>query len=160
MRTQEEKYSAILVAPFGRVGVRCNGEQLESLTFLHPSLRPLSPVDELGREVQKQLDQYYLHSDFCFDLPMQQGQGTAFQNRVWKEISKIERGATKNYGQLAHILKSAPLAVGQACGANPFPLIVPCHRVLAKNGIGGFANARDGWLLEIKRWLLQHEGVA
>ena len=63
------------------------------------------------------------------------------------------------YGKLAADLGSAPRAVGQACGANPFPLIVPCHRVTSAAGLGGFANAREGWLLEVKRWLLAFEGA-
>ena len=62
-------------------------------------------------------------------------------------------------GKLAADLGSAPRAVGQACGANPFPLIVPCHRVTSAAGLGGFANAREGWLLEVKRWLLAFEGA-
>ncbi len=60
---------------------------------------------------------------------------------------------------MARTLGSAARAVGQACGANPFPLVVPCHRVLGSKGIGGFANHTEGWLIETKRWLLWHEGV-
>lgn len=74
-------------------------------------------------------------------------------------IAAIPRGRTATYGELATSLGSAPRAVGQACGANPFPLIVPCHRVTSAAGLGGFANAREGWLLEVKRWLLAFEGA-
>ena len=85
--------------------------------------------------------------------------GTPFRQRVWAAISAIPRGRTATYGALAAQLGSAPRAVGQACGANPFPLIVPCHRVTAASGLGGFANAHDGWLLDVKRWLLAFEGA-
>jgi methylated-DNA-[protein]-cysteine S-methyltransferase len=65
---------------------------------------------------------------------------------------------TRSYGDIARALHSAPRAVGQACGANPFPVVVPCHRVLAAGGgLGGFARQREGFLLDVKRWLLAHE---
>jgi methylated-DNA-[protein]-cysteine S-methyltransferase len=77
---------------------------------------------------------------------------------VWAEISAIPLGKTETYGQLAKNLKNAPRAVGQACGANPYPLVVPCHRVVASNGgLGGFNRQGGGFLLEVKRWLLAHE---
>ena len=85
--------------------------------------------------------------------------GTAFQRRVWEQISAIPNHQTRTYGELAIALRNAPRAVGQACGANPFPLIVPCHRVIAAGGgLGGFSRQRGGFLLDIKRWLLAHEG--
>jgi methylated-DNA-[protein]-cysteine S-methyltransferase len=58
------------------------------------------------------------------------------------------------------MLKNAPRAVGQACGANPFPLVIPCHRVVATGGLGGFSRHGGGFLLDVKRWLLRHEGIA
>ena len=83
----------------------------------------------------------------------------ASARRVWAEIATIPSGKTHTYGQLAKSLKNAPRAVGQACGANPYPVVVPCHRVLAANGrLGGFAGHTDGFLLDVKRWLLAHEG--
>jgi methylated-DNA-[protein]-cysteine S-methyltransferase len=94
---------------------------------------------------------------FAFDLPLRPA-GTPFQRRVWAEIATIPSGETHTYGQLAISLKNAPRAVGQACGANPYPVVVPCHRVVATGGrLGGFARERGGFLLDVKRWLLQHE---
>jgi len=64
------------------------------------------------------------------------------------------------YGQLARQLGSVPRAVGQACGANYFPIVIPCHRVVSSSGIGGFAHhAEDGFFRNVKRWLLTHEGL-
>jgi methylated-DNA-[protein]-cysteine S-methyltransferase len=84
--------------------------------------------------------------------------GTRFQRRVWEEIARIPNRRTKSYGELAKAIKSAPRAVGQACGANPYPLVVPCHRVIAADGsLGGFARQGGDFFLEIKRWLLAHE---
>jgi methylated-DNA-[protein]-cysteine S-methyltransferase len=100
-----------------------------------------------------------------FDDPRQRitlplaASGTPFQRRVWQAIAAIPCGVTRTYGELAHALGSAPRAVGGACRANPCPLVVPCHRVVGRQGLGGFAGARGGRLLAIKTWLLRHEGV-
>jgi methylated-DNA-[protein]-cysteine S-methyltransferase len=76
---------------------------------------------------------------------------------VWQAIMQIQRGHTQTYGELARKLFSGPRAVGQACGANPIPIIVPCHRVLGSGNLGGFMNCDEGDPLAIKRWLLMHE---
>jgi O-6-methylguanine DNA methyltransferase len=84
-------------------------------------------------------------------------QGTPFQLRVWQELRKIPYGETVSYQELARRLKNpkASRAVGRACGANPIPLIIPCHRVIAGDGsLGGFSSG-----LARKRWLLEHEKV-
>jgi methylated-DNA-[protein]-cysteine S-methyltransferase len=85
--------------------------------------------------------------------------GTAFQRRVWRCIAAIPAGSTRTYGELAAELGSSPRAVGGACRANPCPVLVPCHRVVGRQGLGGFAGDRDGRLLGIKTWLLRHEGA-
>jgi methylated-DNA-[protein]-cysteine S-methyltransferase len=79
---------------------------------------------------------------------------------VWNAIAAIPPGRTRTYTDLARTLKTAPRPVGGACGANRLPLVIPCHRVVAARGIGGFMNARSGSPLEVKRWLLRHEGSA
>jgi methylated-DNA-[protein]-cysteine S-methyltransferase len=85
--------------------------------------------------------------------------GTPFQRRVWRLIAAIPPGDTRTYGELAAALGSSARAVGGACRANPCPLVVPCHRVVARDGLGGFAGDRGGRLLDIKRWLLAHEAA-
>jgi methylated-DNA-[protein]-cysteine S-methyltransferase len=101
----------------------------------------------------------YLKDARCeFSLPLAPA-GTVFQRKVWQGISAIRPGRTHTYGELALAIGSSPRAVGNACGANPYPLVVPCHRVVAANrGLGGFARQRGGFLLDVKRWLLAHEG--
>jgi len=84
-------------------------------------------------------------------------EGTPFQREVWKAISSVAFGKTISYGELARRLSSGPRAVGQACGTNYFPLLIPCHRVVAAKGLGGFAHTSSGYLLEVKRRLLLHE---
>ena len=112
----------------------------------------------MAAEAVRQLHAYLADPNFVFGLPLRPA-GTTFQRRVWEQISAIPTGQTHTYGQLAKNLKNAPRAVGQACGANPYPLVIPCHRVVATGGgMGGFARERGGFLLDIKRWLLTHEG--
>jgi methylated-DNA-[protein]-cysteine S-methyltransferase len=103
------------------------------------------------------LHAYLKQPDFVFGLPLKPS-GTIFQRRVWEQIAAIPCGITRTYGEVAQSLSNAPRAVGQACGANPFPLVVPCHRVIATGGgLGGFSRHGGGFLLDVKRWLLAHE---
>ncbi len=88
-----------------------------------------------------------------FDLPLAP-QGTAFQRRVWEALRRIPLGETRTYGDLARALDSAARAVGRANGANPLPILIPCHRVVAAGGLGGYS-APGG--IETKSWLLAHE---
>jgi methylated-DNA-[protein]-cysteine S-methyltransferase len=83
--------------------------------------------------------------------------GTDFQKRVWSELQKIPVGKVVTYGDLAKKLKTSPRAVGNACRANPILIIIPCHRVVGKNSLGGFSGQRAGKWLQIKEQLLKYE---
>ena len=108
-------------------------------------------------EAVRQLQAWLHNPRFVFALPLAPA-GTHFQRRVWHAITDIPIGETRGYGEIAKQLGSGPRAVGNACGANPYPIIVPCHRVIAANqGLGGFARQRGGLPLAIKQWLLWHE---
>jgi methylated-DNA-[protein]-cysteine S-methyltransferase len=86
--------------------------------------------------------------------------GTVHQQKVWQSIRQIPLGEARTYGEIAAVIKSGARAVGTACGANPFPLITPCHRVVSTQGIGGFMKENSpGLYRQIKTWLLKHEGV-
>ncbi|MBT8127262.1 MAG: methylated-DNA--[protein]-cysteine S-methyltransferase, partial [Gammaproteobacteria bacterium] len=93
-----------------------------------------------------------------FDLPCAL-QGTPFQQKVWNELKKIPCGTVITYGELANKLGTSARAIGNACRKNPIPLVIPCHRVVAANGIGGYSGDTNGAWLRIKSWLLRHEGV-
>jgi len=148
---------ALISAPGFSIGVRCDEDEIHAIEYLEPRAE-IEPTNALAREAASQLKTYLADADFVIDLPLRPS-GTAFQRRVWEQIAAIPTRQTRTYGELAKALHNAPRAVGQACGANPFPLIVPCHRVLATGGgLGGFARQRGGFLLDIKRWLLAHEG--
>jgi methylated-DNA-[protein]-cysteine S-methyltransferase len=103
-----------------------------------------------------QLDSYFAGQLRDFDLPLA-ASGTDFQKRVWQAISAIPYGQVARYGDLARAVGSAPRAVGGACGRNPIPIIVPCHRVLGSNGAFGGYSGWDG--LDTKRYLLGLEGA-
>jgi len=153
-----EAYAARFATPFAVIGIRTGAEKLVRVEYLPPNIPTLPPQDALAREVCCQIDTYLGDPLHCFDLPCEV-KGTQFQQRVWREIARIPSGMTRSYGELASILQSAPRPVGGACGSNPIPLIVPCHRVLAANGqLGGFMHSRDSLPLSIKRCLLAHEG--
>lgn len=83
--------------------------------------------------------------------------GTAFQKNVWREMQKIKTGKTKTYGEVATTLKSGPRAVGGACAANPIPIFIPCHRIIAANGKIGHYSGGDG--TTTKQYLLRLEGA-
>lgn len=117
------------------------------------------PGTEAGHDaLRHQLRTYFEEPSHCFRLEFDL-RGTPFQQRLWQALLQIAPGQTLSYGDLAKILSSSARAVGNACRANPCPIVVPCHRVLAKQGLGGYAGATGGKNLEIKRWLLRHEGV-
>jgi methylated-DNA-[protein]-cysteine S-methyltransferase len=149
-------YQAKFPAPFAVLGIETDGTALAALDFLPLGTPALEPQDEVSRQTCIQLQTYLAEPLFSFDLPLAL-HGTVFQSRVWQALRQIPSGATQSYGELAQRIRSAPRAVGQACGANPIPIIIPCHRVLARNGLGGFMNSTGGDPLAIKRWLLQHE---
>jgi methylated-DNA-[protein]-cysteine S-methyltransferase len=134
---------------------------LNALVFLPPGTALRAPAAEYATVVallEQALARWLQQPSYLFELPLIR-HGTAFQQRTWHAISRIPAGEVRTYGELSAEIGGTARAVGQACGANPFPIVVPCHRVVAKTGLGGFANASDGWLLETKRWLLRHEGV-
>lgn len=142
------------------MGIRTESGALRELVYLPPRFAEKSPADKLSEQTAKQLERYFREPDFRFDLPLLPA-GTVFQQKVWKTISAIPRGQVLTYGQVAKLIGSAPRAVGQACGANWYPLVIPCHRVTATGGLGGFSHQDDvtGFHLGVKRWLLAHEGV-
>ncbi|SFP56894.1 methylated-DNA-[protein]-cysteine S-methyltransferase [Nitrosomonas cryotolerans] len=152
-------FQAKLATPFAVLGIRTEEDWLTDIEYLPLDTPPLLPRNSLAKEVYKQLQAYLIHSNFVFDLSLHIS-GTVHQRRVWQAIQGIPCGETRCYGDIAAQLHSAPRAVGRACGANRIPIIVPCHRVIAKNGgLGGFMNASDGYPLDIKRWLLDHEST-
>ena len=150
-------YAAKYPTPFAVIGIRIADDKLIGLEFLACGERKLAPSDCLTRQICEQIESYVHNPDFQFSIPLRQ-KGTPHQMKVWQALRAIPRGHATTYGLLAQALASSPRAVGQACGSNPLPLVIPCHRVVAKNGAGGFMHHASGEPLAIKDWLLRHEG--
>jgi len=108
-------------------------------------------LEEAARQLQAYFDGKLSH----FDLPLAPA-GSPFEKRVWTAMQKIPYGETRCYGDLADAIHSAPRAVGGACGKNPIPIVIPCHRVLAKSGLGGYSGQGG---LDTKCALLRLEGA-
>ena len=149
-------YQAKLVAPFGVLGIRCNDRALLGIDFLPSREKPKRAASPFSSTVCEQLLHYFNDPDAKFTVSFGTS-GTAHQQKVWQAMCNIPRGETRSYGELAAELKSAAQAIGQACGANPIPIVIPCHRVVGKSGLGGFMGHASGASLDIKRWLLAHE---
>ena len=114
------------------------------------------PNAGLLADAAQQLAAYFAGARRDFDLPLSP-QGTPFRLRVWAAMQAIPYGETRSYGDLARMLGTAPRAVGGACGANPIPLVIPCHRVTGSGGaLGGFSGGAG---CDTKRHLLALEGA-
>ncbi len=151
-------YSAVIATPLGKVGVHCTQDAIVSVDYVDFRVAKKRPDGPLVRELVGELQRYFRNPQNGFDLPLVWS-GTEFQRKVWRALRRIPLGKTRTYGDLARQLDSGPRAVGNACRANPVSIVVPCHRVVAAAGIGGYSGAVKGVRLGRKRWLLRHEGV-
>jgi methylated-DNA-[protein]-cysteine S-methyltransferase len=152
------EYAAKVKTPFAVLGIRTDGRAITAIEYLPKSERAAAPADPVAKRAVAELERYLADPRHRFTLPLAP-RGTVFQRRVWDAIAAIPVGESRTYGEIARSVRSAPRAVGQACGANPIALVVPCHRVVGSKGaLGGFMNAADGDPLAVKRWLLVHEG--
>jgi methylated-DNA-[protein]-cysteine S-methyltransferase len=156
-----DSFQACLRAPFATLGITTTDKHLTGVRFLAPSVAPKAPKrDTIAHLACVQLQAYLENPAFEFDLPVKLA-GTHHRLQVWEAMCRIPAGKVRSYGEVAEELHSSARAVGGACGANPVPVIVPCHRIIGANHtIGGFMGAKgDGFELGIKRWLLEHEGA-
>lgn len=146
-----------VTSPVGRLAIEADHDALTGLRWASDGEQArdqdMTPVLE---EATRQLDRYFARKLKRFELPLA-ARGTDFQKSVWRMMSEIPYGETATYGGMAVALGSGPRAVGMACGRNPIPVIVPCHRVLGSGGKeGGFSGGQG---LPTKRKLLALEGV-
>lgn len=107
-------------------------------------------------EARRQLHDYFDGKRHSFDLALAPA-GTDYQRRVWQALCDIPRGSTRTYADIARTVGGGPRSVGGANGRNPIPIVIPCHRVVATTGIGGYSGG-DG--LPTKRFLLALEGAS
>jgi len=148
-------------SPVGRLALEAEGDALSGVRWAERGERA-SPGRKAGqlppilKEARRQLERYFAGRLRTFDLTLAP-RGTDFQKRVWKKMNDIPYGETATYGGIARALASGARAVGTACGRNPLPIVVPCHRVLGSGGSGGGYSGGQG--LKTKHKLLALEGV-
>jgi len=152
-------YDVVLDFPKMKVAVATRDERVVAVRYLPPAAQAMAPRNALAERAARQLERYRDDPDAAVDLPLAI-EGTPLQKSVWQAMCAIPRGRTRTYGALARELGGEARAVGQACGDNRLPIVSPCHRVVAADGLGGFSHATGGYLLEAKRWLLMHERSA
>lgn len=152
------RYQAIIPAPFAHLGVIFNEVGIQRIDFLPLSTPLLSNLHPHVQALAQALANYWqdAHYQPLQDVPVSY-QASAHQARVWRALLAIPPGQTRYYGEVAAHIASCPRAVGQACGANPLPILIPCHRVVGKTNTGGFMHSRDDTVLAYKQWLLTHE---
>lgn len=146
-------YSGICVTPIGNLLIESDGNAVLAIQFSW-DIPVVENPDNVVDNCINQLKEYFAGVRKTFDIDLNP-EGTNFQKKVWELVYKIPFGETTSYGAIAQLLGDAKLnrAVGLANGANPIPIIVPCHRVIGSDGsLTGYAGG-----LEIKKWLLNHE---
>lgn len=149
-------FDAVVRLPVAAVGIRIRGHSVADICFLPADTAELAPADPVAARACDGIRAYLDDPAQPFDVPLAI-EGSEFRRRVWAAIARIPSGETRTYGQLACELGSTARAVGQACGDNRLPIVIPCHRVVSAHGTGGFAHRSAGAMLDVKRWLLVHE---
>jgi len=152
-------FSLAMDSPFGTLLLDSHGTAITALRWGDslPNTRPPDQPDSILKAARDCLRAYFAGATVSFNIPIHFTTGTPFQKKIWQLLTRIPYGATRSYGDLAREQESAARAVGSACGANPIPILVPCHRILAADGrLGGYSGHHG---TETKRRLLILEGV-
>lgn len=137
------------------VGMVCLTEEASQITTLSWSNHDRGFRSQVLKDGLNQLEAYFARTLTQFDLPLAPA-GTKFQKQVYEIMCEIPFGHTLTYGDVAQKLNASPQAVGQACGSNPIPIFIPCHRIVGTGGLGGYSGSGG---VETKVWLLRHEGA-
>jgi len=148
---------AVIAAPFGALAIYADEGGIFSIDLMPAEAELVIPSTPLLEEACRQFDLYFQDPRWRFSLPLVI-RGSEHAQRVWRALCGIRPGQVKSYGQLARELGSSARAVAGACRANELPIIISCHRVVAGSGLGGYCGQVSGPFLDIKRWLLRHEG--
>ncbi|MDW7709199.1 MAG: methylated-DNA--[protein]-cysteine S-methyltransferase [Deferrisomatales bacterium] len=153
---------AIIQTPVGPLGIETEGGAVVRIWFARgerdAEVRPAPPGSLLADAV-REVGEYFRGERRAFTLPVRRpARATAFQRRLWDALEGIPFAETRTYGDLARGLGTSPRAVGGACARNDLPLVIPCHRVVAKSGLGGFSGDWEtGLARDVKAALLEHE---
>ncbi|MBL4692370.1 MAG: methylated-DNA--[protein]-cysteine S-methyltransferase [Magnetovibrio sp.] len=146
-----------LKTPLGALTLFATKDAITALCWGEGANAPKQTQNQLLKRAAELLDSYFKTGEDNFSSLTFDPHGTDFQKRVWAEMAKIEHGKTKSYGDIAKLVNSGPRAVGGACGANPIPILIPCHRIITATGKIGHYSGGNG--AETKRILLRLEGT-
>ena len=138
------------------MGIRTLDSNLIGLDFLPKGTREILPKTATGKLVWNALFSYLENPHALTEVPLA-SEGTEFQKKIWNALRRIPVGQVWTYSDLARSVDTAPRAAANACRRNKIPILIPCHRIVAKNGIGGYFGQKTGEMLDIKQWLLEHE---
>ena len=154
----QNKYDAVIATPLSdvRLGLHFSNAELVAIDFLDKGVELKMSTQTAQKKIIQQISNYFLDPGNKFDFDLRP-EGTLFQQRVWRAMCKIPVGKTLTYGELAKRLGTSARAIGNACRTNKIPILIPCHRIVARTGLGGYMGHRKGSELDIKKWLLQHE---
>lgn len=150
-------------SPVGLLEIEADAGGLRRLSFRARRARRAPPAPAaaaMEERVARELRRYFEDSSWRFRFPLNLDGASGFQRRVWRALSATGAGQTLTYGGLAARLGTHPRAVGGACRSNPLPIVIPCHRVVAKSGgLRGYTGPTRRRGLAVKAWLLRHEGA-
>jgi len=152
----ENMFDTVLTVPFGQLLVSASDQSVTSIELVSTQTERITTHSIIAQKAIKQLQDYFVHAHNQWSLPLAD-KGTVFQNKVWQYLRDIPVGETRTYAEVACVLNTSARAVGNACRANPFMIVVPCHRVISSTGIGGYYGKKDGEEILIKKWLVDHE---
>ena len=150
-------FHSIIDSPIGKLQLSMNEERVTKIEWPKSAIinSPLM-TSPFSLKMSNQLEEYFLYAHNDWSMPFVKC-GTEFQQKVWHYLQTIPLGETRYYSDVAKALGSSAQAVGNACRANPFVIVVPCHRVISKAGLGGYDGQTIGHNMVIKQWLLDHE---
>jgi len=152
-----DTFDGSVTFPFGVVGIITKNSNLIGLEFLPKGTSEVLPKTATGKQVWNALFAYMDDPNKLSEVALA-SEGTRFQKKVWNALRRIPVGEVMTYGQLAKSINTAPRAAAGACRRNRIPILIPCHRIVAQKGLGGYCGETDGYMLEVKKWLLAHEG--
>ena len=150
------EFQTLFNAPFGPIMLHADEHGVQEIELFPTSSNSTSRSSAILKQLEQQLTAYFSNAQIQWDIPLPI-KGTNFQQRVWRYMQAIPVGETRSYGEVAKALNSSAQAVGNACRANHFPIVIPCHRIVSKSGLGGFAGQTEGNEVTVKQWLLNHE---
>jgi methylated-DNA-[protein]-cysteine S-methyltransferase len=148
--------NCVIASPIGKLGLTIVNNKLTKIVFLPSKVSLFCTKSSATKQFIAEIKKYFRNPRLGFKLSTQT-KGTPLQQKIWRTIKKIPCSKTVTYGELAQKIGTNPRVIGNACRRNPIPIIIPCHRVVATTGYGGYCGSSHKDFLKIKKWLLNHE---